>query len=172
MLPHSSHILQPLDVGCFSVLKRSYGYRIEQMMRLRIDYINKSDFLIAYKQARTEIYKEDTIRNGFKATGLVPYDPIHVLSKLNMVIKTPTPPGSSHGSQSSHWTPKTPQNLRQLKRQTHTIKQNRRYRTMDSSSPIKQAMDQVIKGCQLAMHNAALLADENIALRIANEKQR
>ena len=26
MPPHSSHILQPLDVGCFSVLKRSYGH--------------------------------------------------------------------------------------------------------------------------------------------------
>lgn len=25
MPPHSSHLLQPLDVGCFSVLKRSYG---------------------------------------------------------------------------------------------------------------------------------------------------
>jgi type IV secretory pathway TraG/TraD family ATPase VirD4 len=23
--PHSSHILQPLDVGCFSQLKRAYG---------------------------------------------------------------------------------------------------------------------------------------------------
>ena len=29
MPPHSSHILQPLDVGCFSVLKRSYGHQIE-----------------------------------------------------------------------------------------------------------------------------------------------
>ena len=102
MPPHSSYILQPLDIGCFSVLKRSYGYQVEQLIRVGIDYINKSDFLISYNQARTETYKEETIRNAFKASGLVPYDPIHVLYKLHMVTKTPTPPGSSHGSQSSY----------------------------------------------------------------------
>jgi hypothetical protein len=172
MPPHSSHILQPLDVGCFSVLKRSYGHQIENFMRLGIDHIDKSDFLISYKQARTETYKDETIRNGFKATGLVPYDPIQVLSKLNMITKTPTPPGSSHGSQSSHWTPKTPHNLRQLEHQTCTIEQHFRRRTMSSSSPTKQALGQLVKGCHLAMHNAILLADENTALRLANQKQR
>ena len=28
MPPHTSHLLQPLDVGCFSPLKRSYGYKV------------------------------------------------------------------------------------------------------------------------------------------------
>jgi hypothetical protein len=28
MPPHSSHLLQPLDVGCFSPLKRAYGDEI------------------------------------------------------------------------------------------------------------------------------------------------
>lgn len=28
MPPHSSHLLQPLDVGCFSPLKRAYGNEI------------------------------------------------------------------------------------------------------------------------------------------------
>lgn len=112
MPPHSSHILQPLDVSCFSVLKRSYGRQVEQFMRRGIDFINKSDFLISYNQARTETYLPDTIRNGFKATGLVPYDLIRVLSTLQIERKTPTPPNSSHGSHSSSWTPKTPRNLR------------------------------------------------------------
>ena len=172
MPPHSSHILQPLDVGCFSVLKRSYGHQVEQLMRVGIDHIDKSDFLISYNQARTETYKEETIRNAFKASGLVPYDPIHVLSKLHMVTKTPTPPSSSHGSQSSYWTPQTPQNLRQLQRQSRTIEEHLRRRTIHSTSPTKQAVDQLIKGCHLAMHNAVLLSDENSKLRIANQKQR
>lgn len=29
MPPHSSHLLQPLDVGCFTVLKRAYGELVE-----------------------------------------------------------------------------------------------------------------------------------------------
>ena len=105
-------------------------------MRLGIDYIDKPDFLVSYNQARIETYKEETIRNGFKATGLVPYDLIRVLSQLQ-IEKTPTPPGSSHSSQSSHWTPKTPRDLRQLERQTREL--NRR--TVSLSSPAQQAFD-------------------------------
>ncbi|OHW89500.1 putative transposase, partial [Colletotrichum incanum] len=38
MPPHSSHELQPLDVGCFSPLKYSYGKEIEKMMRMQISH--------------------------------------------------------------------------------------------------------------------------------------
>ena len=41
-----------------------------------------------------------------------------------------------------------------------------------SLSLTKEAFNQLIKGCHLAMHNAALLADENIALHAANQKQK
>ena len=67
-------------------------------MRRGIDFIDKSDFLTSYNQARTETYLLDTIRNGFKAIGLVPYDPIRVLSTLQVERKTPIPPSSSYGS--------------------------------------------------------------------------
>jgi hypothetical protein len=33
MPPHSSHLLQPLDVGVFGPLKRAYGKLVEAMMR-------------------------------------------------------------------------------------------------------------------------------------------
>ena len=169
--PHSSHILQPLDVSCFSVLKRSYGRQVEQFMRRGIDFIDKSDFLVSYNQARTETYLPDTIRNGFKATDLVPYDPIRVLSILQIEPKTLTPPGSSHGSHSSSWTPKTPRNLRQFQRQSRVVEQYLKRRTISPESPAKQALGQLIKGCHLAIHNAALLIDENAALRTANQRQ-
>jgi hypothetical protein len=41
MPAHSSHLLQPLDVGCFSVLKRSYGRLVELKMSLGVNYIAK-----------------------------------------------------------------------------------------------------------------------------------
>ena len=41
-----------------------------------------------------------------------------------------------------------------------------------SLSPTKEAFDQLVKGCHLAMHNAALLADKNIALHAANQRQK
>jgi hypothetical protein len=48
MPPHSSHLLQPLDIGCFAVLKRRYTQLIEQQMRLGFNHIDKIDFLMAF----------------------------------------------------------------------------------------------------------------------------
>ena len=52
MPAHSSHLLQPLDVGCFSALKQSYGRLVEQIMSRGINHIDKREFLLLYKQAR------------------------------------------------------------------------------------------------------------------------
>jgi hypothetical protein len=165
MPAHSSHLLQPLDIGCFSVLKRSYGNLIEQRMRVGINHIDKLDFLTAFPQARAEAYKSTTIQSAFAAAGLVPYNPDRVISQLNIKLRTPTPPGSS----SSAWSPKTPYNPKQLTRQASSIKRSIERR---SRSPINSALNQLIKGCELAMHGAAVLTKENYDLRAANEKQK
>ncbi|EOA88707.1 uncharacterized protein SETTUDRAFT_65552, partial [Exserohilum turcica Et28A] len=39
MPPHSSHLLQPLDVACFSPLKRKYGDAVSGLARNRTHYI-------------------------------------------------------------------------------------------------------------------------------------
>jgi hypothetical protein len=46
-----SYLLQPLDVGYFSPLKRAYGSLVEAKMCLGFNYINKHDFLKAYPAA-------------------------------------------------------------------------------------------------------------------------
>ena len=55
MPPHSSHLLQPLDVNCFSVLKRSYGKRVETLMSFGVNQIDKQEFLSVYQQARATL---------------------------------------------------------------------------------------------------------------------
>ena len=100
MLPHFSHIFQPLNVGCFFILKCLYSCQVEQFMKLSINYIDKSDFLILYKQACIEIYKKETIHNAFKATELISYNPIQVLLQLHIETKTSTSSDSSHNNQS------------------------------------------------------------------------
>ncbi|KAJ5273619.1 hypothetical protein N7478_008744 [Penicillium angulare] len=94
MPAHSSHLLQPLDVGCFAVLKRSYGRLIENQMRIGINHIDKFDFLEVYPSARDEVFKLETIKNSFAAAGLVPFNPDRVISKLDIQLRTPTPPSS------------------------------------------------------------------------------
>jgi hypothetical protein len=72
---HLSHLLQPLNVVPYSLLKRYYGDRISLLARSRIYYINKETFLLAFKGAR-----------------LAPHDPNVVLLKLDVQLRTLTPP--------------------------------------------------------------------------------
>ncbi|BCR88024.1 uncharacterized protein ACHE_40588S [Aspergillus chevalieri] len=172
MPAHSLHLLQPLDIGCFSVLKRSYGRLVETKMRLRINHIDKFNFLEAYPHTRFETFKPETIRNSFAAAGLVPFDPDRVLSKLNIRLRTPTPPVSWGSESSRNFTPKTPQTLKQLHRQASSIKRLLRQRSQSPPSPTHRALNQLVKGCQLAIQSATILAKENTELRAANEKQK
>src|SRR5450432_1634515 len=121
MLPHSSHLLQPLDVGCFVVLKRLYGRQIEGLMRNGVNYINKQDFLEAYYNARKEIMNQANISSSFAAARVFPYDPERVLAKLNTQLRTPTPPLASAIEQGP-WAPETPHNIAELELQTKAIK--------------------------------------------------
>jgi hypothetical protein len=94
------------------VLKRAYGRFIESKIRARINYIDKLDFLEAYPSARIEAFKSETIKNSFATAGLIPYNPDRVILKLDIRLRTPTPP-SSRGSE---WEPKTPLNYIQLQK--------------------------------------------------------
>jgi hypothetical protein len=170
MPPHSSHLLQPLDVGCFSVLKRLYGRQIEGYMRNGVNHIDKQDFLEAYYIAHTETMNSANIYSSFAATGVVPYDPERVLSKLNTQLQTPTPPPPSSIEQGP-WVPETPHNSTQLELQSKAIKGFLRRRTKSPPSPTDLALNQLVKGCQIAMNSAVLLAEENRQLRAENERQ-
>jgi hypothetical protein len=170
MPPHSSHLLQPLDISCFAVLKRAYGRQVEELTRVGFNYINKTDFLSAYSTAYPEAMTINIARNGFKAAGLIPYDPEQVLSKLNTQLRTPTPPRVTSNTHSP-WAPETPHNIQELENQSTIIQGFLQGRTAGSTSPTDQAIRQLVKGCQMAMHSAVLLADENKRLRAANERQ-
>jgi hypothetical protein len=156
MPAHSSHRLQPLDVGCFSPLKTVYRAKISNIAGLGVEYVDKQEFLYSYRTIRDQVYTPVNIQSGFRATGLVPFNPERVLSELP-VVRTPSesPPAEVA------WTTETPHNLHQLERQARLIHDQLR---RDSESP-SRAVAQLVKGCQLAMHAASLLKTENDALR-------
>ncbi|KAL2019063.1 hypothetical protein VTK56DRAFT_10094 [Thermocarpiscus australiensis] len=94
MPPHSSHLLQPLDVGCFGPLKQAYGRQIEDLMRMHINHVSKLEFLCGFREAFSASLTEKNIRGGFAGAGLVPYDLERVLSKLDIKLHATQPPGS------------------------------------------------------------------------------
>ena len=65
MPPHSSHLLQPLDIGCFSPLKALYSKQIKKLVQLQINYITKLEFLPAFKEAFRAVFTEQNIKSGF-----------------------------------------------------------------------------------------------------------
>jgi hypothetical protein len=172
MPAHSSHLLQPLDVGCFAPLKRAYGRFVSDLARASYNHIDKLDFLAEYPRARIEAFKPQTIQTSFAATGITPFDPERVLSKLNISLRTPTPPASRPSSRSSQFTPKTPRTVIQLQKQASMLKDLLKQRSNSPPSPSNTLLDQIIKGHSIALHNTTLLAYEIASLRRANEKKR
>lgn len=56
MPPHSSHLLQPLDVGCFSPLKHLYGQRITNKVQRESMLLIKQNFSISTLPSITRHY--------------------------------------------------------------------------------------------------------------------
>ncbi|CEO59608.1 hypothetical protein PMG11_04280 [Penicillium brasilianum] len=172
MPSHSSHLLQPLDVRCFAVLKRAYGRFVSDLARTGYNHIDKLDFLADYPRARLEAFQPNIIQSSFAATGIVPVNADRVLSKLNISIRTPSPLSSRPSSRSSQFTPKTPKTAIQLEKQASMLKELLKQRSHSPPTPSKRMLDQIIKGHAKALHHTALLVKENADLRAANEKKR
>ena len=168
MPPHSSHLLQPLDVGCFGPLKKAYGREIEHLIRCSITHISKTEFFPAFYAAFQATITKKNIKGGFKGAGLLPFNPETVISKLDVQLRTPTPP-KEVAEPSTPWTSKTPKTVLEAGSQSEYLE--RRIRVHKSSSPesILGALKSLTKGTKAIMHENALLRAENQDLRQANE---
>jgi len=101
---HTTHLLQPLDVGVFAPLATAYKAHVQRITRLGTSYsIDKTDFLELYQLARHEAITPLNIRKSWTATGLLPFSPALVLQhfppvkelqqsqQYNIVIRPTTP---------------------------------------------------------------------------------
>jgi hypothetical protein len=165
MPAHSSHLLQPLDVGCFAPLKKAYGNQINELMRNGINHITKLEFLPAFRAAYNASITPDNIRGGFRGAGLIPDDPEAVLSKLDVKLRTPTPVNEAEAP----WSAKTPGTQAGFTAQTELI--TSRITRYQGSSPtaITDAVNQVLKGTLKLAVELQLSQAEVVRLRKANE---
>jgi hypothetical protein len=165
MPPHSSHILQPLDVGCFAPLKQAYKKEINVLANSHINHIDKKAFLAAFAQVFEKAFSKGNITSSFRATGLVPDNPEVVLSKLEVKPFTPSPPPTGPTT----WQPKTPSSVWEIEAQTTLI--IKRIRDHKSSSPdsIIQMVLQSKKGSAIKVHSHTLLEARVASLEQANQ---
>ncbi|RPB16234.1 CENP-B protein, partial [Morchella conica CCBAS932] len=75
---HTSHVLQPLDVGVFSPLKKYYRQEISKLR----SPITKNNFPNLLALARQKAFSVSNIQSGFRASGIYPYNPTVVLNTL------------------------------------------------------------------------------------------
>jgi hypothetical protein len=79
--PHSTHILQPLDVGIFSPFAKAYKTLIQRHSMFGTQRVTNEQFLIFYHLARKDAFSPENIESAWSSTGLIPFDPSHVLEK-------------------------------------------------------------------------------------------
>ncbi|KAH8630549.1 hypothetical protein IG631_15126 [Alternaria alternata] len=165
MPPHSSHLLQPLDVGCFSPLKRAYSREVESLIRHHINHITKLEFLPAFKTAFDRAFTPANICSAFRGAGLVPLQPDAVLSKLDVQLRTPTPAALPEAL----WEARTPSNVREPEAQSTLIRDRVRRHKSSSPASIIEAINQLKKGAEVMMLSAELMRDRIASLERANE---
>jgi hypothetical protein len=169
MPAHSSYILQPLDVGCFSPLKKAYGKQIEGYMRGGQTYISKEDFFPAFQVAFQDSITVSNIQGGFRGAGIIPFDPQRVLDTLPPCVITPSPSNSRPGTAQT-WNPRTPKNATEASRQSLFIKTRISGHQGSSPTYIIDAVDQFAKGSVAIMHEVALLRSRIHELEETNDR--
>ena len=70
---HTTHRLQPCDVGIFGPLSASWKAVVNQMSKEYIP-IRKANLIEYYAQARKRAFTKITIQNAFRCTGIWPFN--------------------------------------------------------------------------------------------------
>lgn len=112
---HTTHLLQPLDVNLFQPLKHWHKQALEYSRRTGCYDFNKVEFLAEIGNIRRQAFKRRSIIDAWAKTGLIPYNPTVVLSKIQEMGAPPahratTPPGCPPPGDMDR-TPQTPRSL-------------------------------------------------------------
>jgi hypothetical protein len=91
---HTSHKLQPCDVGVFSPLKTAYREQVEQVYRGGASAVRKEHFISLYGPARNQAITSRNIKAGWMKAGLFPFDPDRVLKDIQKPLTQLTVPNA------------------------------------------------------------------------------
>ncbi|KAJ8111260.1 hypothetical protein OPT61_g6103 [Boeremia exigua] len=159
--PHASHVLQPLDLAPFSVVKSRYRKQIQALSALDdAAPVKKERFVTSYNLAREEGLSERVVRAGWRATGLCPYNPELVLLSSQITGRPSTPPATDLTADSAEALLATPQSAQALYKAQQLLSR---------SENLSRSTQLVLRkaGKSIAMKNtqAAKLQAENQSLR-------
>ena len=161
--PHTSHILQPLDVVLFQPYKHFHAKAVDQATRTGCSSFTKLEFLGAIQDIRNTTFKKNSILSAFRECGIVPYNPAVVLRKACEYQAPPSldPPRPSTPSDSSNLLPTTPRTDRSFEKQANLLQNATPNRQkMLQEKFIKGALIQAKTGTQIRRQLAETTAAE------------
>jgi hypothetical protein len=79
---HTSHKLQPCDVGLFGPLKAAYRNQLDRLEKGGVGTIGKQHFTYLYSPAREAAFTKRNILAGWRASGLYAFNPDRVLAEI------------------------------------------------------------------------------------------
>ena len=168
--PHTTHILQPLDVGFFQPFATAYRKHLEENTRYGGGYkMDKCDFIQFIQMARKNAATEKNIRHAWQKSGLFPINPQVVFDKLRLQIpesRPSTPPPdmtvtASNGDSIS--VAFTPANMQQVNQLVQQIK---------AGNPDPTLSEKLGKACNSALENNILLKSTNNDLIKIDERKK
>jgi hypothetical protein len=89
---HTSHELQPCDIGVFGPLKAAYRDQVERLYRGGANTVGKDHFTSLYSPARDKALTSRNIKAGWNKAGLVPFNPDRVLRDIQKPLAELTVP--------------------------------------------------------------------------------
>ena len=105
--PHTTHLLQPLNVGIFQPFKHWHADGVDKAMRAGLTTFDKLDFFNLFPEMKKKTMLPRTISHAWRNTGLIPYNPSVILDKIiakqqRELEKTPPPPPISPFKRTPH----------------------------------------------------------------------
>ena len=157
LIPHSTHLTQHLDIGCFQPMKHWHQEVLDKVCRAgEVDFA-KDDFLAEFEGIRRKTSKETTIKNAFLHTGLILYNP-EVIKKIfaeknERRLRDVTPPRQQMANSLNE----TPEQCQTVTQYGRTLKGK-----LDCMEPVTHnQLNRFIKGTTAMAYYAELTQDEN-----------
>lgn len=89
-LPHTTHLVQPLDGQPFQVYKHYFRKKNNENAQWGVPATDKADFLRDLPEIRLQTFKQRTIRSAFADRGIYPLNSAKIIDPL-VKARSPTP---------------------------------------------------------------------------------
>lgn len=170
---HTSHKLQPCDVGIFGPLKTAYREQVEQLFRGGANTVGKQHFTLLYDRARNAAFTPENIKSAWRKAGLFPFDPDRVLRGMGhpstgmLTVPSASAVRSAPVSSPIEDIPLTPTTSEALTLMRMKVEQD----LASAGTSSTQRLQKIIKGFESTLAHCAVLSAENQWLMEQNNEK-